>query len=276
MASATVLERQKISTDSSYIKTARALYKEDVLNLINGKYLCLRIPNYYPNWLCESITNRLLDLPLFSRYSRAKSVGVKRTGLTFFETKGDSELLQKYYDEVKDVSTAIRNSCFPYLAPIDKLRLELEEMWPMGARLENIHGKTMMAGIVRMFEENFELPPHQDILARDVDGFISQTILHTQLSANIYLQSARYGGELQVWQAKPCQSEFITLTTDGLHLDPEKLEGTKVQIKPMQGDLILFDSGRVHSVQPSVEGTRVSMSCFIGYRGSDTPLTYWS
>ncbi|WP_404789980.1 2OG-Fe(II) oxygenase [Altericista sp. CCNU0014] len=268
--------RNSFSSISSPIKVTNSIAKQDILDLVDGKYACLRIPNYYPDWLCSQLCQNLLKLPEFSRYLRAKDVGVQRTGLTFFETKGDANLLNQYYSEASKMCAAIRNSCFPYLAPIDKLRLELEERWPMGARLENIHGKTMMVGIVRMFEEHFELPPHQDVLARDMNEDLDRVLLQTQLSANIYLQGARYGGELEVWKENPCQKEFLKLSKDGLHLDPDKLSNPEVSIKPMTGDLILFDSGRVHAVRPSVDGTRVSMSCFVGYRGQKMPLTYWS
>ena len=269
------LERQSSLAVSS-VRVAESLSQADILDLVSGKFLCLHVPNYYPKWICAQLCDTLLQLPAFSRYVRAKDVGVQRTGMTFFETKGDLDLLKQYYSEAKQTSSAIRKSCFPYLAPIDKLRLELEEAWSMGAHLENIHGQTMMVGIVRMFEEHFELPPHQDILARDMDVEMNHTRLQNQLSANVYLQSANYGGELEVWRESPTDHEFLTLTSDGLHLDPAKMPKPEVRIRPTAGDLILFDSGRVHAVCPSKDGTRVSMSCFIGYRGEQAPLTYWS
>jgi 2OG-Fe(II) oxygenase superfamily len=276
MSSLTLAPNQRISISPSSIKIADAISPQDILDLIRGEFICLRIPNYYPEWLCSQLSSNLLKLPEFSRYVRAKDVGVQRTGITFFETKGDINLLNQYYAEARNMISAIRGSCFPYLSPIDKLRLELEETWSMGAHLENIHEQTMMVGIVRMFEECFELPPHQDILARDLDEGLNPRPLHNQLSANIYLQCANYGGELKVWKEKPNNSEFLKLSSDGLHLDPDKMPQPEVCIKPTKGDLILFDSGRVHAVQPSVDGTRVSMSCFIGYRGEKMPLTYWS
>jgi 2OG-Fe(II) oxygenase superfamily len=276
VSSLTLSSNRQISVLPSSIKIADAISQQDILNLVNGEFICLHVPNYYPKWLCSQLSSNLLKLPEFSRYVRAKDVGVQRTGMTFFETKGDSNLLDQYYAEAKNMISAIRSSCFPYLSPMDKLRLELEEVWSMGAHLENIHEKTMMVGIVRMFEESFELPPHQDILARDIDEGLNRRPLHNQLSANVYLQCANYGGELKVWREKPSNSEFLKLSSDGLHLDADKMPLPEVCIKPTRGDLILFDSGRVHAVQPSVDGTRVSMSCFIGYRGQKRPLTYWS
>lgn len=257
-------------------RTAETLTQRDLLDLAQGRILALRIPNYYPHWLCQELCQRLLQLPEFSRYLRAQNVGVQRTGMTFFETKGDPTLLDRYYQEAKRLSATIRSTCFPYLCPVDKLRVELEEAWSAGARLENLHGRPMLVGIVRMFEDSFELPPHQDVLARDLTDGPGVSLLFSQLSANIYLQEAQVGGELEIWGIKPSYEEFQQLSSDDLHFDREKLPPPAVLYRPRRGDLVLFDSGRVHAVRPSQQGPRVSMSCFIGYRGRERPLTYWS
>jgi len=267
------LSRQSVAVPT---RTAEALTQADLLDLVQGRILALRIPNYYPQWLCQELCQRLLQLPEFSRYLRAQNVGVQRTGMTFFETKGDPALLNRYYQEAKRLSATIRSTCFPYLCPIDKLRVELEEAWSAGAHLENLHGRPMLVGIARMFEDSFELPPHQDVLARDLMDNLGVGLLFSQLSANIYLQEARIGGELEIWGLKPSYEEFLQLSCDDLHFDREKLPPAAVLYKPQTGDLVLFDSGRVHAVRPSQQGPRVSMSCFIGYRGLEQPLTYWS
>jgi len=258
------------------VKTATTLTRQDFIDLAQGRFIALRITDYYPKWLCEKLCKKLLKLPEFARYLRAQEVGVQRTGMTFFETKGDPILLEHYYASAQRMCATIRKTCFPYISPVDKLRVELEELWSAGARLENIHGRQMTVGIVRMFEDSFELPPHQDVLARDAMESPNAGLLLSQFSANIYLQEAKFGGELEVWGLKPSYAEFLKLCYDGLHFDRSKLPPSEVFYKPCTGDLVLFDSGRVHGVRSSNQGPRVSMSCFVGYRGQDKPLTYWS
>lgn len=267
------------------IKTALSLTHGDFLDLAQGKYLALHIPNYYPQPESKLISQALIQQQTLERYLRAPDIGVQRTGITFFETNGSIEILERYYEQALLLIQHLRQVCFPYLSPIDKLRLDLSDMWLASAGIENIHNRTMLAGIGRVFEDGFELPPHQDILSRDIlDGALPPTHVYedliTQLSTNIYLQIPETGGELEIWESKPSVSEQQEIRDadykyEGI-IDRANLPPATITIKPEAGDLILFDSGRIHAVCSSTGGPRVSMSMFIGYRGKDKPLSYWS
>ncbi|NJL10326.1 MAG: hypothetical protein HC908_09560, partial [Calothrix sp. SM1_7_51] len=174
--------------------------------------------------------------------------------------------------------------CFPYLSPIDKLKLDLGDMWLGGACIENIHNRRMLAGIAHAFENGFELPPHQNILFRDILDTVLPPMhffedLTVQLSSNIYLRTPEVGGELEIWDLKPSWllQQLIRdqeYKYEGI-IDRSKLPPATVVIKPEIGELILFDSGCIHAAS-SCKGSRVYMSMFIGYRSTEKPLTYWS
>jgi hypothetical protein len=266
------------------VKTAEHLNIDDLLNLLKGEILVLRIPNYYPLEEAEAISKKIVLQESLQRYHRAPDVGVKRTGVTFFETNGSFEMLERYYEEAPFLIAQLRQVCFPYLSPIDKLKLELTDIWLAGAYIENVHNRRMLAGIARAFEHGFELPPHQDILSRDIlDSPLTARNLFqnltTQLSSNIYLRTPEIGGELELWDLKPSWSQQQSIRDqeykyEGI-IDRNNLPPAKIVIKPAVGELMLFDSGCIHAVCAS-SGSRVSMSMFIGYRGQDKPLTYWS
>jgi len=267
------------------VKIAQNLMMTDLLDLLEGKILALRIPSYYHHEQAAQISEELIEQDSLERYHRAPDVGVQRTGITFFETNGNVEMLERYYQQAPACNRNIRYTCSPFLSPIDKLRLDLGDMWLAGACIENVHNRTMLAGIGRVFEDNFELPPHQDILARDVsDAPIYPSYpfsyLVSQLSANIYLRTPKFGGELEIWNVQPSTTKQPEIHDkeykyEGI-IDRRILPEATAVIKPQIGELILFDSTRVHAVRASHGGPRVSMSMFIGYRNQDEPLTYWS
>ena len=267
------------------VKISQSLVVIDLLDLLEGKILALRIPSYYHHEQAAQISEELIEQDTLERYHRAPDVGVQRTGITFFETNGNEEMLERYYQQAPACNRNIRYTCSTFISHSDKLRLELGDIWLAGACIENIHNRTMLAGIGRVFEDNFELPPHQDILARDVfDAPIYPSYpfsnLVTQLSANIYLRTPKFGGELEIWNVKPQTTKQPEIHEkeykyEGI-IDRRTLPTATAVIKPKIGELILFDSTKVHAVRASHGGPRVSMSMFIGYRNQNEPLTYWS
>lgn len=266
------------------VKTSDNFILTELLDLLNGKFLALRIPDYYPLKSAEVISQKILQQETLSRYYRVPDVGVQRTGISFFETNVSLELLERYYEEAPILIQKLRQVCFPYLSPIDKLKLDLVDMWLAGACVENIHNRRMLAGIAHAFENGCELPPHQNILFRDILDTALPPMhifedLTVQLSSNIYLRTPEVGGELEIWDLKPSwlQQRLIRdqeYKYEGI-IDRSKLPPADVVIKPEVGELILFDSGCIHASR-SCKGSRVYMSMFIGYRRTDKPLTYWS
>lgn len=267
------------------IKVSQTLELVDLVDLLHGKILALRIPNYYPQQESEQISQKLIQQKNLERYHRAPDVGVQRTAITFFETNCCVEKLQDYYQQAGVSIESLRAALFPIISPLDKLKLHLQEMWLAGAHIENVHHRTMLAGIGRVFEDNFELPPHQDILARDIEDSPLPPIccfenLIAQLSINIYLRVPEIGGELEIWNSNPSNTEQEEIRDrefkyEGI-IDRKTLPPATATIKPKAGELILFDSGNIHAVRPCQNGPRASMSMFIGYRGKTKPLTYWS
>lgn len=257
----------------------------DLRALFEGQILLLHVPNFCSPEAAARLSQQLVEHAQFERYFRAPDIGVRRTGITFFETNGSTDMLLRYYDEALPSTEALRGACAPLLSPVDKLRLQLGDLWLDGLRSENAHGRAMLAGIGRVFENGFELPPHQDILARDLRDATLPPVAHhqplrSQFSSNIYLQPAEAGGELELWDLQPSFQEQQAIRDQGFQyegiVDRATLPEPAVVLQPEAGDLVLFDSGSVHAVRASQGGLRVSMSLFVGYRGPNQPLTYWN
>ena len=250
-----------------------------LMDLIDGRDLVLRIPGFLSPCHCNSISEKMRSNSSFGRYSMADDVPVQRIGMTLFETEGKSPKLETYLREAVTISEQLREMCAPWLNPLDLLRLRLEEVWPGGAHIRKLSGRKMLPGIVRMFESHAQggLPPHQDLLERDLPGEILQDIPRVQLAANIYVEIAPKGGELELWDFAPGNQEVQEyMCGEYDFLDRDKLPPAQVKLRPQKGDLILMRSDNIHAVHPSLEGPRIAMSCFIGYTGVDQPLTYWA
>ncbi|WP_340614752.1 hypothetical protein [Xenorhabdus thailandensis] len=70
--------------------------------------------------------------------------------------------------------------------------------------------------------------------------------------------------------------EFDAMRGDSYGIEPSLLGEPALEIRPDVGDLLIFNSRCMHSVTAGVDDLRLSLSCFIGYRGTENPLSFWS
>lgn len=152
----------RVEGDQERIAVREQLTLEDVKAVIDGRLLAIRIPRWYTSRQCHQLARRLLRHPGFSRYSIAPDVGVQRVGFSYFETVRDAERERGYFELAVPTIRELRAVCAPLLIPTDRLRLELDEIWPGGASLTSMHGRKMFVGVARMFEDGHSVPPHQD------------------------------------------------------------------------------------------------------------------
>ncbi len=249
------------------------LTSNDLFDLCSNKIQAIQIKDYYPKEICKKVSERIL-LGERGYYINAPSIG--RIGMAYFEASGDNALIQKYYRDAIENINSIRRIFSPHYSPLDKFRLELQERWLHGCNIENIDKKRMFVGLCRVVDENIDFLPHQDIFSRDVnDNKIANNLL-SQLSVNIYLQMAPKGGELEMWDLLMTTEEYDRIRQGNYGLPREVMGNAHLTVKPETGDLILFNAKKFHAVRQSIGGKRISISCFVGYRGINKPLTVWS
>lgn len=261
---------------ASRIVLADRLREEHLIGLAEERYLIVSIPGYYSPRLCAKAARRIKRHPRFGYYGNAPDIG--RAGIAFFETiNADYSVKERYYSEAHQTIADLRDAFFPYQSPMDHLRLEVQELWPNDAPLMNLDGRPMFVGLPRVFKSGGEALPHQDILRRDAPNCVKAHELITQLAANIYLETSGSGGELEVWNEVFTDSEYEAARMPGSYgLDRSKIPTPAVTVAPEVGDLILFNATHIHAVRSAMRGARVTISCFIGYRGRNQPLCFWS
>lgn len=262
---------------SSQAITEETLSLSSLRALLEGRCLAVCVPDFTSRKVCEVVSEKLLKIPY--EYYRYADKEVGRYGLSFSEVGNSENLFSRYYSESISSIESLRKVFAPYLSPIDKLRLELEEKWPKGAVLESFDsGHKMFVGLCRVIDARKEVLPHQDVVHWDaVERPLTATAqIVNQLAANVYLQMPSKGGELELWDfGIPNQVEYQQLAEKSYGIARSKLPDPVLVIKPRVGDLILFCPRRLHCIRTGSD-PRVAMSSFIGFRGEDYPLSYWS
>ena len=160
----------------------------------------------------------------------------------------------------------------PPLGPLDKLRLELDEVWPQGSSIrKNEEGRAFLAGVARVMRGP----------TKYVDGFMHVDELAPMVesrgtfSANIYLKIPPTGGELAVWPlAIRSRWDFYRHAETLSHLTVQGEEGQALLrrrlprprlIKVAPGDLVVLCVQRPHAAQGFPMGTRVSVQSFLTF-----------
>lgn len=250
-----------------------ALSSTNLLDIFENRAIALVIKKYYSSEICSELTKKCIGDNI-EHYENAPSIG--RYGMAYYETEGVPERLNKYYTKSITTIKDIRKLFSPYISPMDKLRLDLEEEWQYGANIQNIDNKKMFVGLLRLLEPNVDFLPHQDIFHLDAISNDKARELKAQIAANIYIKTPNNGGELNLWSYGFHDYEYNEkLDTNSYGISRNKLPEHSISIKPESGDLILFNSRVLHAIKPG-NSTRISLSCFIGFKDITSPLVYWS
>lgn len=268
-----------------YSEKILTLDKLDLASLkafFSNKICAIRVPNYADTQLCDRLTNWFLNNKI-EEYEhevrddkgvRYLKYGVGRVGVAYnttYNKAANSPEIQKYYNEALPGIRSLRDAMAPNLSPIDKLRLELDELWPNNASVAAFEGKKMFVGIGRiMIPETSHLAeaqPHFDSVPEKL------SMLSGQFSANIYLTLPPSGGELEIWDIPPLPISEID--NADINKDWRSNLPQSLLIKPEKGELILINTRRAHAVRKFDKGERATVQCFIGLK-ADNSLVFWN
>ncbi len=260
------------------VRMTNELVQQDLIDLLHGKILALRIPTFESESICKKWQEKLSLNGRLNRYSNALDVPVNRIGMTLFETENKPEKIIQYLKEGQKTRSTIRK-IFGRINPLEQIFKKLSSGWTSGYEIQKMAEKCMNPGIIRSFESSAKggLPPHVDSLLKDLPDSDEFSDMKVQLAANLYFDVSETGGELELWDYAPTSSELEELYTgDYDFIDKEKIPVNPCRLQPQKGELILFRSNCIHSVTNSQGGTRSAASCFIGYYDENKPLTVWA
>jgi hypothetical protein len=261
------------------VLVVESLNQEALTQLFNNTICVLRVPQYCATTVCEQLSTWFLNNEAITPYhyvmkqeQEVKSIyfGVDRVGSPFNSTYGDEKEKDKYYAAALLGISALRKASVPFLSPIDRLRLELDENWVQGANLASFENKKMFIGIGRVMKSELshlsELQPHWDsVPTQYVD-------LQGQFSANIYLSTPNVGGELEIWDVEPLPTSIIH--KNDVNRDWRAELPPSISVKPETGDLLIFNTRRPHAIKCFDSGTRIATQFFIGINQNQS-LAMW-
>ena len=245
----------------------------DISRLVASDVHAIHVRNFVQPDVAVKLSENIMGRG-YDKYENAPSIG--RIGMAFYEAEGRPDRLTQYFDQAGRHVEELRARCFPYQSPIDILRCRLDEIWPAGAMLESLYGKKMYVGLSRILEPEVTFLAHHDILSKDAPDSFRTHRLDAQIACNVYLNMPDGGGDLHIWTHEIPPEEFDSMRGDSYGIDPKILGEPHLTIQPEQGDLVLFNSRLMHAVAPGKNRPRLSLSCFVGYRGTASPLTFWS
>jgi hypothetical protein len=268
-------------TDTAHVvrtltnEVASELTTQTLLQLANREIGAIHVRDYYPAEIAAKVAQKAINHPALGNYHKQFTSSVGRVYMPHIDTKWDAELTAKYHDAALPAIQDVRSMFHPYLSPVDRIRLELQELWPAGANLLRLRGRACFVGAFRVFQpKTSEFYPHNDAIDQETDAPEIEGVLN-QLVANIYLQVPENGGNLQLWLREPTAAETRTIL-DVEGLDPATVEEPVLQIHPGAGDLIIFSPRMLHAVTAGEGEHRVGAAAFIASKGPQEPLVFWS
>jgi hypothetical protein len=254
---------------------ATELTTQTLLRLAGREIGAIHVRGYYSPDIAAQVAEKAIAHQALGHYHKQYTSSVGRIYTPHIDTKWDPELTEQYHDAAIPAIRDIRSMFHPYLAPVDRLRLELQELWPAGANLMRLRGRACFVGAIRVFQpDRSEFYPHNDAIDQETDAPEIEGTLN-QLVANIYLQMPDEGGVLRLWLREPTPRETeIILDVEGL--EPETIEPPAVELRPDAGDLIIFSPRMLHAVTLCRGKHRVGAAAFIASKGPREPLVFWS
>lgn len=253
--------------------TVRSLGHADIAHLATGTTLVVRVRGFVDPHTCKALARRAEEYG-YESYLNVPSVS--RIGMAFYETEGREHLIEEYFLSARGNIQDFRDACAPYRSPIDSLRCLLDEAWIPGSMLQTLGQRKMFAGLSRMVKPGTTFLAHHDIFENDAPGAPEARGLLAQFAANVYIRMPETGGELLMWRREIPTPAFDAMRGADYGVPVQSLGPPDLALRPEPGDLLIFNSRKMHAVAPGTGCNRLALSCFIGYRGPQDPLSVWS
>lgn len=255
------------------VKSADEPDLEDLRQIIDGTSLLLIWPAFYAAEEAERMAGRLLDARWITYDASTGAGDIKTMYETLYGCLGDRDC-DVYYEQATDNMIRLDRILRPFANPARVMLDEMRRIWPAGADLLKVGGRTCYVGLPRCFENGGRAHMHTD--RADWDQIATETAkIRAQLAFNFYLSMSAEGGELELWDGIVEKGEYERKRDPRVPyaLRRELFGEPLVVYRPRPGDVAIFGAHRPHAVRASTGfGSRVTVSGFVDYVSPDCPL----
>jgi hypothetical protein len=283
----------RFPSDGTQVVVTHSLSRPLLEDLFSNRILGIHIPDWYDAALCDRIAQNIARLStnnwnVYDVKEGYKKSDVEVIGHPFNMAVADEERWKRYFNGMRETALQIRSVAGTATGPLDRFRLEMDEVWPDGLVVKTFNGAKMIPGLIRVMQEDTCSGTNIPVNCH-VDDSPLLSPRRGRFSVNVYLKPARQGGELLLWNTRMAGvgsifkhwyiNKNFFLNSSYANVDLQRQFQRRlpppVQLNIGQGDLVMLNTGRPHAIAPFSGGPRVSMQAFLTYR-RNKPIGIWA
>lgn len=285
-------ENSKIESENLEVVTADKLSNELLEKLFNNEILALHIPGFCSEDVCNKVAENALrkktrNWSVRDVENNYKKSDVNVIGNPFNLSISSDKSWEQYFNESNTIIDEIRELSEGMLSPLDKFRLEADEIYKYGLNVRSYQNNKMTPGLVRIMNDNTD-----DNVKMPLNCHVDDTPIISnkkgQYSVNIYVKPAKEGGEFAIWDPNiggavqfiknwsTMKNFFLKSNYNNPDIQKDfqsKLPKPKI-LKAGKGDLIMLNTSRPHAICPMKGGPRVSLQSFLTFQ-KEKPIKMW-
>jgi hypothetical protein len=281
---------EKFESEKSVYEICDELSYSSLRKLFNKEVSAIYVPNFVSTRLCKRIFKNIesdLSSNIWENTDMFQGYGLP---VNYMYGPTANECIN-YFSQLLPIIRKLR-SISGGISPVDKLRLELDEIWPEGSTItnDNPFKRKAFVGLTRLMKpEGLVGNKTKKNGLVHIDGPLVRDSEVGTFSSNIYINTPYKGGELCLWDISLTKNNRLKLEKLQKLLDYafdknyrediqnllQQILPSPIVIKPQIGDLILLNSCQPHSVMGFQKGVRLSMQTFI-YHENGKPLQLYS
>src|SRR5450631_2566208 len=125
---------------------ATTLNTDTLKELTAGSVAAIHVRDFYPADVAQRFLAEVIKHPELGHYHKKYTSSVGRVYMPHIDTRWQSDQIDKYHNAAIPAIHDIRRLFWPYLSPVDHVRLLLSELWPGGANLLRLRKRACFVG----------------------------------------------------------------------------------------------------------------------------------